>query len=494
MTFPTTGGIKAGGTDVKYRGVTVGHVTAVHLGKSLDHMKLRLRFEPDLAGHLGKGTQFWIAGRRVSFTNLASLKSVIAGPHIAIAPHDGGRVGHFTGLRHAPVVNPDKTGLTVTIAATRKGNLSRGAGIYDKGFRIGTVRAVSMTGDGRGFRIQAFIRRRYAHLVSTRSRFWNAGGVEVKTGGGGPRLQLQSISALASGALGLDTPQGGKAAAAGTKFVLYPSESAARDAPGPHAVPYRVVLNGGPRGLSAGAPVTLAGSRVGAVTKVGMAFDTTAGSLRTTVSLALDPQRIALTGATWNLNAPRPQMNALLSSLIGQGLRARLARATPVIGQRQLALVMVKGASPATLGSGAVPTIPAAPGSSIRQIMAEVSGVLGNLHKASARLAALSRAPQTRHTLEHLAKAASNLATITRSARGQTPHLLADLRRTANEADAALRAAHGLLAGTGSAASAPESQTLPRALYELTRAARSLREMTDQLQAHPNELILGRGR
>lgn len=495
VTFPTTGGIKAGGTHVKYRGVTVGHVTAVHLGKTLDEMKVSLRFDPDMAGHLGKGTEFWIAGRRVSFTNLSSLKAIVAGPHIAIAPHEGGTVGHFVGLRHAPAVNPDKTGLTVTITAAKKGNLSRGAGIYYKGFRIGTVRTLAMTQDGGGFRIKAFIQHRYSHLVSTRSRFWNASGVQIQTGGSGPRLSLQSIPALVSGALGVETPPGGTSAKGGAAFHLYPSESAARDAPGSHAVSYRVVLAGGPHGLAVGAPVTLEGTRVGAVTKVAMAFDQSVGALQTTIRLALDPGRITLAGGkTWNMNKPRPQMDAMLATLIGKGLRARLARATPVIGQRELALAMVNGESPATLGSGTIPTIPSAPGSSIGQIMGEVSGVLANIHKASSRLAALSHAPQTRETLEHLAKTASNLASITQSTRGQMPHILADLRQTTNEADAALRSVHGLLSNTGSTTNAAESQTLPRALYELTRAARSLRELTDELQAHPNALILGKGR
>ncbi|MGC8528498.1 MlaD family protein, partial [Acidiphilium sp.] len=84
VTFPITGGIRPGGTDVTYRGATVGHVVSVHLDASLAAMKVRLRFDPDMDGHLGRGTRYWIAGRHVSFGNLASLKSVIAGPHIAV--------------------------------------------------------------------------------------------------------------------------------------------------------------------------------------------------------------------------------------------------------------------------------------------------------------------------------------------------------------------------------------------------------------------------
>ena len=65
----------------------------------------------------------------------------------------------------------------------------------------------------------------------------------------------------------------GKPATAGETFPLYPSEAAARDAPGPGAVPYRVTFSGGPHGLAAGAPVQLEGAPAGVVTAVAVEFD-----------------------------------------------------------------------------------------------------------------------------------------------------------------------------------------------------------------------------
>ena len=494
VTFPITGGIRPGGTDVTYRGATVGHVVSVHLDASLVAMKVRLRFDPDMDGHLGRGTRYWIAGRHVSFGNLASLKSVIAGPHIAVAPRNGPIRHHAAGLAHAPAVNPAKAGLTVMLTAAKKGNISTGAGIFYKGFRIGTVRKIALGPNGGGFAIGAFISRRYQRLITTRSRFWNAGGVRVTASGGGPRLAMQSVPALVSGALGVTTPPGGRQAIDGARFRLYPSAAAARDAPGPHAVAYRTVLPGGPRGLAVGAPVMLEGATVGAVTGVAMAYAPRAGAIRSTVRFALDPSRIGLAGAAWNLRHPRPQMNAMLARLIHRGLRAHLARATPMIGQQELALAIMRGAAPATLGKGSPPAVPGVAGGSIGRLMAEAGGILANLHAVSARLAALSRAPRTRATLKRLAQTAANVAAITRTTRGQAPHLLADLRRTSNEANAALRDLRGMIGAEGSAANAPESQTMPHTLYELGRTARALRELVDELNAHPNALILGKGR
>ena len=419
---------------------------------------------------------------------------MIAGPHIAVAPRNGPTRHHAAGLDRAPAVNPAKTGLTVTLTAAKKGNISTGAGIFYKGFRIGTVRKISLGPMGRRFAIGVFINRRDQHLITTRSRFWNAGGVRVTTSGGGPHLAMQSVPALVSGALGVTTPPGGRPARNGARFPLYPSAAKARNAPGPHEVAYRTVLQGGPQGLAVGAPVTLEGTTVGAVTGVSMAYAPRAGAVQSTVRFVLDPSRIGLAGAKWNLRHPRPQMNAMLARLIHKGLRAHLARATPVIGQQELALAMMSGAAPATLGKGSPPAVPGVAGGSIGRLMAEAGGILANLHAVSARLAALSRAPRTRAALTQLAQTSANIAAITRTARGQTPHLLADLRRASNEANAALRDLRGMIGAEGSAANAPESQTMPHTLYELGRTARALRELIDELNAHPNALILGKGR
>ena len=492
VAFPLSGGLDEG-TEVDYRGLTVGHVMDVRIGKSLSEMQVDIRFESTMKGHLGRGTLFWIAGRQVSITDLSSLKSVIAGPYIDILPHDGPTIGQVVGLTSSPVVDPELAGVTVSINAAHKGNLSPGAGIFYGGFRIGTVEDVTMLPSGSSFIIKGFIEDPYAHLLSSNSRFWDADGVQFQTNGGVPRISFLSLGALVSGALGVSTPAGGEELVTGDKFVLYGNEIAATNAPGPYAVAYRVVVPGGPDGLAPGAPVMLEGELVGDVEDVSMAFDQVSGSLQTTINLMIDPARIPLSdGAVWDLQNPRPQMDAMLTHLVARGLRAQLVQSVPVIGQEMLALVMVPDAGNARLGDGPAPLIPAVASNTTTDLMMQVSDVLTNLQGVSDELAALSKSPQTRHTLERLSHTVGNIDAITWSTRQQIPALLADMRNATNQADQALQAANAMLATNGSAASTPEAQTLPRALYELTRAATALRELTDELQAHPNALIFGR--
>ncbi|HEX7388577.1 MAG TPA: MlaD family protein, partial [Acidiphilium sp.] len=321
------------------------------------------------------------------------------------------------------------------------------------------------------------------------------GAVSVKLGGSGPSLMLESVPALITGALSFETPPGGQAVTETTRFHRYPSENAARTAPGPHAVPYRIVLTGGPHGLATGASVKLEGADVGTVTGVAMHYDPAAGRISTRIDIVLEPDDIPLAPPHgWNLANPTPQMNAMLTTLIAHGLRARMASSTPVVGGKIIELDMVKGAASAGLGAGSPPEIPSVPGSSVNRIMAQVSTVLANIQDATGKIAAVSNSPRTKRTLERLDRTITHIDAITRTADARLPQLLAQLRKSTKEADAALRSANDLMSQQGGAAAGPESQTLPRALYELTRAAKSLRELTDYLSGHPNALILGKGR
>jgi paraquat-inducible protein B len=69
--------------------------------------------------------------------------------------------------------------------------------------------------------------------------------------------------------------------------------------------------------------------------------------------------------------------------------------------------------------------------------------------------------------------------------------ILDDVRQAAVQAQHAVHAAQGVMGGNANA-NAAQSAALPETLYELTRAARSLRELADYLDRHPEALIAGR--
>lgn len=503
--FPVTGGLQPGNTKVEYNGFVVGHVGDVSLTKSLGQMRVDINFIAAMQGHLGSGTQYWLAGTTLSLADISNLKDIISGPVVQIDPHSGKTVHHAQGLGKPPVLKNEGPGLTVTLTTTTLGNVSAGSPVMYKGYKIGKVRGLELLPDGSAFRIYAFIPNRWRKLISTNTRFWNAGDVQLTSSGG---VRIESVPSLIMGAIAFETPGGpGNApATAGEHYTLYDSEQDARDAPGPDAVPYKTIFPGGPHGLVKGAEVQLEGAPAGGVTKVTESYDPASGALQTEVDFVLQPQRIGMGGAGWNLADPAPQMNAMLARLVGQGLRAEMGSAMPVVGPKIIKLERVKGQPEASLQPGQPPAIPSfGSGGGMDDIISQVNDILAtvnampldqiaaNVHEATRQIAALARSPKTKRTLRRLDETVRHVDDITRRTDAQLPSILAQVKQSAAEAQAALAETQSMLSTQGGGNAGPESGDLPHALYELTQAARSLQALADFLTSHPGALIAGRG-
>lgn len=503
VVFDGGGGISTG-TSVEYQGMNVGQVQSVEFEPDLQHVRVQARLVPAMEKHLGPGTEFWVSGP--TLTDLSSIKSIIAGPSIGMLPRPGATQQEYTALAEAPLLQGVVSGRTFLLHAPSLGNVARGSGIFYRDLKVGTVQATHFRSD-KDFDVSIFVEAPYDKLVHDDSRFWNSGAVQVSLQGTGPRVQLQSIGSLLAGAVAFETPsesRQGAESASGHAFELYASQNEANFAPGPDAVIYRVVFGADAGGLAEGAPVMLAGKQVGIVQQSTLHYDTQAGVLRQPSTIAIDPVRIGLAQPA-DAAAARRTMDAVMGHLIGEGLRAQLGSSIPLVGPPNVELSFVPGAPSATL-AGDPPEIPTATGGSgIQGVMAALNGIgakldglpldqiAADIHVATARLAELSKSPQLTRSLEAMDRTASDLEHVGASMRTELPAILSDLRRTANQAQGTVADARQLM-GTlsGQGPMGLNSATLDQTLYELTRAAQSMRELADYLSRNPSALIRGR--
>ena len=505
VVFPTVADVKANDTKVKFNGMEVGEVSSVTVEKDLRHMRVGIDLHADMAGHLGRGTQFWLSGVKPNLADISEIKSIIAGPSIGIDPKPGDKQDHYQGLAEPPVQTFGAEGTRYMLHAPRLGSVQRRTPIYYRDKEVGRVDRVTMV-HGNGFDIAVFVDAPYDKLVHDGTRFWNAGAVRLSTSGTSPGVQFQSLPALFAGAIAFETPQGGDAGAVATadhRFTLYRDEDAAEAAPYADSVRYRVVFRDPSTTLQANAPVKLAGETIGAVETSRLAYDPAQGDLRLEATIALDPGKVRRTSGNWG--SGRAEMDAMLRTLVGHGLRAELQSSPPVIGGGEVALAMVAGQS-GTLGGGDIPEIPAAPGGGSGGVMASASRVMDKidamplaqiadeLHQVTQHVAALTASPHLSDTLRQVDRSTAALEKITRSAQREMPATLANLRRAVDEASQALRNTSAVLARSAAGGpGGPESADLPHTLYEVSRAARSLRELADYLDRNPSALLTGRG-
>ncbi len=505
--FPGAHGISAGQTEVDYEGLKVGEVESVRLEKDLRHVRAEIRLSAEMDDHIGPGTLFWINGP--SLSNLSSIRSVISGPTIGMQPSPGHKQDRYQGLAEAPAIPEPVPGRHYVLQASQLGSVSPGSQINFHDLSVGTVETTKLSSDRR-FNIEIFVKTPYDALVHDGTRFWNAGAVQISMEGAGPRLQLQSLPSLLSGAVDFDTPAEAEkrpVAADGQVFPLYDSKSDANSAPGPRAVLYRAVFGPEAGGLAKGAPVKLAGQQVGSVQSAQLQYDPASGTLQEEVTLAMEPSRIGLSGgATWPASG-RTAMDALMRRLIADGLRAQPGSAIPLVGPKDVELSFVSQAKPATLLAGSPPEIPAASGGAgITGLMTAVSGIAGkldglpidqiadNVRTLTDRLATLSKSPKLTQSLDSLHRSLDNVEQVTSSTKTQVPALLASLRKVAAQADRTVADAQHLISATaGNGPMGTNTAALGQTLYELSRAAQSVRELTDYLDRHPSALIRGRG-
>jgi paraquat-inducible protein B len=273
-------------------------------------------------------------------------------------------------------------------------------------------------------------------------------------------------------------------------------------------VAYRAIFTGPVSGLKQGAPVQLIGQEVGAVRSVDTAFDARSGEINTEVVIALDPVRIQVTGVQMASlgTSIRGALDQMISALVGKGLRAEIDSSMPVIGQKMLALKMVPGAQPAVLGPGPIPEIPSTSGSDIEAIMANVGEITdkvkqmpldaigAQVHEITTNVSRLASSPELTASLQHLDQSLANIQDLSKQAREQIGPVLTEVHHAAREAETTLASAKNLIGNTVAATSGPETAGLPHTLYELEQAARSLRELADYLDQHPEALLKGKGK
>jgi paraquat-inducible protein B len=510
VTFTSAPGIKPNQTKVQYEGLEVGQVESVTWHGDLQHVDVVLSMHADMDRHLGPGTRYWIAGENFSLAHLSDIKDVVAGPHIDVDPRPGKTLHHVVGLAEPPVVTAKQPGTTYVLHAEKLGSVSHGSQIYYLDMQVGKIEDTHMTDGGQGFDIVAVIHAPYDQLVHTGSRFWNASAVQFATGGAGPSVRFQSLPALFEGAVAFETPSGpeaGPRAPKDARFTLYDSKDAAEHAAPPDGVEYLVQFDQSAGGLVADAPVKLLDEQIGVVREAVVQYDAASRKLFTRATIVVDPSRIATTGMAEAAGAtPRARMDALLQSLIAEGLRAQLGETTPVIGGRMVALRFVPHASKASLIPGPVPEIPSTSSSGVQDIMAQAGDVMHkldaiplaeigeNVRAAAEHVARLTRSPELAESLHRLDQSLANIERITVQARERVGPILNQVHQVASEAESTLASAKSVFASGAAGQNQPNTAGLPDTLYELARAARSLRELADYLDRHPEALLTGKGK
>jgi paraquat-inducible protein B len=280
---------------------------------------------------------------------------------------------------------------------------------------------------------------------------------------------------------------------------------------------YVMYFSGSVNGLLVGASVKMEGVPVGAVKEIRLGFnprgepvDEIPAKVKIAVIVELDENMLRARGVR-NVDLADPQH---IERAVQHGLRGVLAMESLLTGILYVDLEMLPD-TPANFVQQEndeyveIPTIPTA----LEQAQVTITQILEHLQRAdfdktlsdlSATLEALKKftsSPQLQDAVTNLAKASAQLAATAASIRrladnmnAQTGPLAKSLRQTADKANLTLAQAQAALANLQATfdPQAPLALQLNETLIELSKSARSMRELTDYLERNPSSIVRGK--
>lgn len=270
--FSDAQGLIAGRTTIQYQGLEVGMVRDISLSSNLDNIYVDADIYPQATKLLGENTRFWLVKPTASISGISGLDALVSGNYIAIQP--GEEVNNdddeefpkqYTALTSRPADLQAAEGLNITLRSQDLGSISIGSQIVYRKIPIGEVYSYKLDDDAKNVLIEAYIKNEFANLVTNKSRFWNVSGAGAQIGFHGVDVQFDSLSALLTGAIAVDSPDGGEPVKEKSQFRLYPDLKTAG-----RGIPIKITLPDENDIGAGGAPIMYRGLEIGQITDLSL--------------------------------------------------------------------------------------------------------------------------------------------------------------------------------------------------------------------------------
>ena len=481
ITFRTGEGLEAGKTKVKYKEVDIGQVQTIRLSKDRSQVLVTVQLSKNSESFTTVDTHYWVVRPRLGASGISGLGTLLSGAYIAV---DGGVAGEttkqFTGLEVQPTVTRDDSGKQFMLHTDDLGSIDVGSPVFYRRIKVGRVSAYDLDNDGKGVSLRIFIDKPYDKFVGVNTRFWHASGVDIQVNTSGIKVNTQSLASIVLGGLAFqsvdDNP--GALSKENTTFLLALDQAEALKEPDGSPVTVIMHFNQSVRGLTPGATVDFRGVVLGQVKSVGIEYDAKQREFNMPVVVEIYPARLGSKYVKDQTQSPYTQQQRI-QFMISRGLRAQLRTGNLLTGQLYVALDFLPKAPPVTQTSSLpieLPTIP----NSLDELQTQIATITSKLSKVPFDQIGTDL-QKSLATLNHTLNSAEKLTnTLNQDVAPEVTAAMKDVRKTLDSAGRTL------------SEDAPLQQDLRQTLQDLSRAASSLKVLTDYLEQHPESLIRGK--
>ncbi|MEO4047693.1 MlaD family protein [Pseudomonas sp. CAU 1711] len=215
------------GTAIRYKGIEVGKVESVELTDDLQAVLLNARIVKASGRIASVGSEFWVVKPELGLIRTANLDTLVSGQYLEVlpAPKAGKQQLYFEARKQAPSLEVREDGLRLVLSTLRRGSIKPGVLVSYREVPVGKVTDFELGPTSDRVLIHVLIEPRYAPLVRSGTRFWNASGIGVEAGlFKGVKVRTESLEALLEGGIAFATPNNpemGGPAQPGQTFALH---------------------------------------------------------------------------------------------------------------------------------------------------------------------------------------------------------------------------------------------------------------------------------
>lgn len=212
------------GTRVKYKGLEVGQIISLKLNPDERNITAKALLKESAQWLAREGSRFWLVRPKLGLANTANLETLVTGQYVEVLPasdqHDTVKT-EFNLENFPPDDQPVSRGLRLELVSGQLGSIRRGNPVYYREIPVGKVTGYQLADSANHVLIFINIEDRFAPLVTEKSRFWNASGIDFKFGlFSGAKLRTESLEALLAGGITFATPEAAPMVANNSRFTM----------------------------------------------------------------------------------------------------------------------------------------------------------------------------------------------------------------------------------------------------------------------------------
>ncbi len=485
--FPTAEGLEVDKTKIMFLNVEIGKVSAITIDKDMKTILVTAKMQHSAEDFLNEHTQFWVVRPQIGLGGISGLGTLLSGAYIEIQPGDGVEESNFTGLANPPVLKHNQDGRYFVLETNDLGSLRQGTPIHFHGIQVGEILNYSLVAEGGLIRLSAFINSPYDSFVRKNTHFWKDGGVDISAGAEGFKVRTAPLVSLLSGGIAFEASLDDnidQIVPPNTPFKLFDNYDQTTQVNYQNSLKYVMYFAGSVRGLTEGAPVQLRGITLGKVKKIDVEVDENSAAIRIPVLVELELERIKEIHGNFKVAD-----HELVAALVKKGLRAQLQTGSLLTGQLLVDLDFYPESKPREIMTlGQYPEFPTI-ASALDQFSNSAKVIMDKLAKLPLNdlTAELNK---TLQSLQQTSAAATVMLNSAKSTLNTADNTISTAGKTLKSADQTLTAAQQTL--TTLKPGSDLQYQLQQMVLELTKAASSVRQVTDMLEQRPESLIRGK--